>query len=308
MRRHHNFSAAVALVALMVPIIPGSRTVDVRNTDGSISRYTSIPTTSVFTSYGGRNAPCTYSNGRRVVQSNRWLFVEGLPQAVGEPNPTDPAVNRGPLANAVRWFTVFCDALDHAVGIVAVPSRDPMLDPRTRVTSLENSLQLVRPVVYRNPVVDRWGGLITRYPSWLAIQPGAWKAQRSNAATWRGWTMYLFTRPAALEFQVDFTPSPSRPSPAFHGVVACVPMNTTPTGSSVALPAMSVLPAQSVPGVNGLCLWTPPGPGTVTIQARMVFHVTFWANGYTETLADYVWASAPATFRTGELAAVNTNG
>jgi hypothetical protein len=308
MRRHHNFSGAFALLALLVPIVPGSRSVDIRNTDGSISRYTTIPTTSVFTTYGGRNAPCTYSIGRRVVQSNRWLFVEGLPQAVGEPNPTDPAANLGPLKNAVRWFTVFCDSLDHAVGLIAVPSRDPMLDPRTRVTSLENSLQLVRPVVYRNPVVDRWGGLITRYPAWLAIQPGAWKAQRSNAATWRGWTMYLFTRPAALEFQVDFTPSPSRPSPAFHGVVACVPMNTTPVGSGVALPAMPALPVQSAPGVNGPCRWTPPGPGTVTIQARIVLHVTFWANGYTETLADYTWTSAAATFRTGELAAVNTNG
>jgi hypothetical protein len=36
--------------------------------------------------------------------------------------------------------------------------------------------------------------------------------------------------------------------------------------------------------------------------------VTFWANGYTETLTDYVWTSAPTVFRTGELAAVNTNG
>jgi hypothetical protein len=313
MRRHHNFSCAFALVALLAPVVPGSRSVDIRNTDGSISRYTTIPTTSVFTTYGGRNAPCTYSVGRRVVQSHRWIFVEGLPPVVGEPNPTDPSVNRGPLANAVRWFTVFCDSLDHAVGLIAVPSRDPMLDPRTRVTSLLNALRLVRPVVYRNPVVDRWGGLITRYQAWLAIQPAAWKAQRSNVATWRGWTMYLLTRPASLEFQVDFTPSPTRPSPAFHGIVACVPANTVssnsgPVGSGTALPAMPVLPSQSAPGVNGLCRWTPPGPGSVTIQARVVFHVTFWANGYTETLADYVWTSAPSTFRTGELAAVNTNG
>jgi hypothetical protein len=319
MRRHQRISCACALLALVAllipavaraatPVIPGSRSVDVRNTDGSISRYTTIPSTSLFTTYGGRGAPCTFARGSQLVRSYRWIFVEGLPAAVGEPNPTDPTVNRGPLAGAVRWFTVFCDSLDHAVGLVAVPSRDPMLDPRTRLVSLYNGLQLVRPTVFRNPVVDRWGGLITRYQAWLAIQPPAWKAQRSNAATWRGWTMYLLTRPAALEFQVDFTPSASRPSPAFHGVVACVPMNTTPVASGTALPAMPVLPIQSSPGVNGACRWTPPGPGSVTVQARLVLHVTFWANGYTETLADYVWTGAPATFRTGELAAVNTNG
>ncbi len=55
-------------------------------------------------------------------------------------------------------------------------------------------------------------------------------------------------------------------------------------------------------------MWTPPGPGSVTIQARITYAVTFWANGYTEAQPDYVWTSPVATFDTGELAAVNTNG
>ena len=53
-------------------------------------------------------------------------------------------------------------------------------------------------------------------------------------------------------------------------------------------------------------MWTPPGPGSVTVQARITYRVTFWANGFTEALPDYVWTSAEATFPTGELSAVNT--
>ena len=71
---------------------------------------------------------------------------------------------------------------------------------------------------------------------------------------------------------------------------------------------MPELPEQTEPGVTGVCMWTPPGPGTVTIQARITYSVTFWANGYTEPLTDYTWTSEPTTYRSGELSAVNTNG
>ena len=50
-----------------------------------------------------------------------------------------------------------------------------------------------------------------------------------------------------------------------------------------------------------------PGPGTVTIRARITYNVTFWANGYTERLANYTWSSPPATYQSGELSDVNTN-
>ncbi|MBI5089445.1 MAG: hypothetical protein HZB15_11475 [Actinobacteria bacterium] len=53
-------------------------------------------------------------------------------------------------------------------------------------------------------------------------------------------------------------------------------------------------------------MWTPPGPGTVTITARITYAVTFWAEGYSEPDADYVWTSERTTFTTGELSAVNT--
>jgi hypothetical protein len=299
--------------------VAGARVVDLRDTSGGLQRYTSIPSTSVFHRHGGSGSSCSFtsplggttSDGQRysagqVVRSQRWLFIEGLPESIGEPTPKDPSVVKGPLASAVRYFTVFCDTTNHFVTILTVTARDSMFDPHRRLDQLYHGLQLVRPVVYRNPVVDKWGGLITRYPAWLAVAPAAWRSQRSNVVTWRGWTMYLLAQPVAMDFVVDFRPDRAQPSPAFKGVVGCVARGSTPTSSAVALPAMPTLPAQSAPGVNGSCRWTPPGPGSVVVQARITYRVTFWASGYTETLPDYVWTSVPATFRTGELSAVNT--
>ncbi len=314
--------AVTALTTALPPVqVPGARVVDLRDTAGNISRHTTIPSGSVFRRHGGGGSACTYvavsagvtSDGQHVergqtVASRRWLFVEGLPQSIGEPTPTDPGQQLGPLSQAVRWFTVFCDSTQHAVGVVAVPARDPMFDPHRRLDELQQGLHLVRPVVYRNPVVDRWGGLITRYPAWLAVTPSAWTAQRSNAVRWRGWTMYLLADPVSLDFQVDFTPAKDRPSPAFHGRVACITRDATVARDARSVPALPALPAQSSPGVNGKCRWTPPGPGTVRIQARLTHRITFWANGYTERLADYVWTSTTSTFRVGELAVVNTKG
>jgi hypothetical protein len=330
--RHQRTSfvlAAVVAVALAAPVamaadlppvqVPGARVVDLRDADGTMARYTSIPSSSQFRQYGGRTSSCSFvasapgttSDGQRfergqTVQSMRWMFVEGLPLSFGEPTPPDPNGSLGPLVNAVRWFTVFCDSTAHAIGIVAVSSRDSMFDPHRQLATLYNRLHLVRPVVFRNPVVDRWGGLITRYTAWLAVTPGAWTAQRSNRVVWRGWTLLLRATPVALDFQVDFTPAKDRPSTPFHGRVACIVRGAAVSHDLRSVPAMPVLPAQSAPGVNGNCRWTPPGPGSVTVQARITYRISFWANGYTESLPDYVWTSAPTTFRTGELAAVNT--
>lgn len=315
--------ARLILAALLLAQPPvqasGARVVDLRDANGGIARFVTIPSSSVFRTYGG-GSRCHYvspgesrtSDGTPVaagqtVESTRWMFVEGLPESIGEPTPQDPSVSRGPLASAVRWFTVFCDSLQHAVGIVSVGARDPMFDPHQRLTELYQRLQLVRPVVFRNPVVDRWGGLITRYQSWLAVTPGAWVGQRSGAVQWRGWTMYLLARPVAMDFRVDFEPAPGRPSAAFHGIVPCVARNAAVQAGAGALPAMPRLPEQSTPGVNGACRWTPPGPGSVTVQARLTYRVTFWANGWTEALPDYTWTSLPATFAVGELTVVNTN-
>ena len=298
----------------------GADVVDIRNTSGGLTRYTTIPGSSIF-STRGRRGPCGFtaiSAGRtydgqdyvegQAVTSTRWLFIEAKFQGGINPNRPDAASESfGPLSRVGRVFEVYCDTTDHHIDTIIVYSTDAMLDPRVRVTNLYNELQLIQPTVYRNPVVDRWGGLITRYPAWLAIQPAAWAEQASTADYYRGWTLYLYLRPTALSFHVVFTPKSEQPSPAFNGIVACVTNPDEVTADTIAFPAVPELPDQSEPGVNGNCMWTPPGPGSVTIQARITYDVTFWANGYTDSLPDYTWTSEATTVATGELSAVNTN-
>lgn len=332
-----RFLAALALVSVCVgtppkaeaagsndspdPIfVTGTRVVDLRNTSGYLARYTTIPTTSYFATTGGLGQPCSFiadedgttSDGQhytrgQTVYSTRWLFEESDIISFGDYWTFDPQVYRGPLKDAYRTFMVFCDKRSEFMRYALVYATDSMINPHTRLTDLYNGLQLEQPSVWRNPVVDRWGGLITRYPAWLAINDGAWRAQPSNSQSWRGWLMYLYTVPVELDFHVVFTPDPDEPSTPFDGFVPCVARGSTPVAGSGALPAFPGLPDLTQPGVNWFCMWTPPGPGSVTIEARITYRVTFWASGYTEQLADYVWSSPPVTYPTGELSSVNTN-
>jgi len=303
-------------------VVAGQRVVELRNTGGGLSVYTQIPQTSLFRRHGGVGVPCTFtasgpgttSDGQTylegdVVQSQRWIFEEGtwarwrsLPPTPGEP------IGLGPLATALRWFRVYCDVKASATFLVyrSVPVSDPLIDPHTQLNELYSRLQLIRPVVHRNPIVDQWGGLVVRYPVWLGIDPAAWATQITRPPIdWRGWVIDLVAEPSELEFQVDFTPNPDKPSAPFRGIVPCVAAGESPVADDVALPAMPELPEQAEPGVNGPCTWTPPGPGTATIQARITFDVTMRANGFTEDRPDYVWTSEPVTYTVGELTSVN---
>ena len=305
----------------------GVRSVETRNSTGGLTRQSKIPGESSFATYGGtRSSTCQFTAtapgttadktdyvAGQVVISTKWVFREVPSSFSPEPSPGDNTMhgdNNGPLADAVRYFAVYCDSRFHLVrASIPVPVSDPMLNPRPAATDLYNNLQLERPVVFDNPVVDIWGGLVTRYPVWLAIQPTAWRPQKSQPAHFLGWTLLLLTEPKTLEFEINFEPNPDKPSPAFSGVIACItdPATATATADLTAFPAMPTMPDQTEPGVNGNCMWTPPGPGTITIQARITYTVTLWANGYTEPRADYIWTSTPTTYRSGELSAVNTN-
>ncbi len=303
-------------------VVAGHRVVELRNTSGSLSVYTQIPTTSAFRTHGGVGAPCTFtasvagvtSDGQAylpgdVVQSQRWIFEEGN-WAIWRPHVPNPAepLGVGPLSSAVRWFKVYCDVADnyHFLVYRSVAASDVIYDPESRLTDVYGRLQLIEPIVYRNPVVDQWGGLVVRYPAWLGIAPDAWTTQISTPPLeWRGWVMDLVTQPSELAFQLDFTPNPDKPSTPFHGIVPCIAAGDAANADAVVLPALPVLAEQTEPGINGPCTWTPPGPGTVTIQARLTFDVTFRASGYTQVRPDYVWTSAPVTYSTGELTSVN---
>ena len=308
------------------PLIPGARQVHIRNSSGGLGVYTSIPSGSTFRSYGGGSAaecdgvaagddPDTLDvvEEQRPIRSTKWIFIEGVVVEIPLPvdleafDPTGPA-----LEETVRTFSVYCaDTFYSAnfLGFVDVAATDPMLDPRTQLTDLYNGLQLEPLSVFDNKVVGEWGGLVVRNPAWLAVNGSAWRTQRSNAQFYRGWELYLITQPVGLEFSIDFVPDRERPTEPFSGVVPCVDADDDfPVGENIEFPQQpSDLADFAEPGSNRACEWTPPGPGEVTITARQTFAVTFWASGAVEPQPDYVWTSEPATFRVGELVAVNVN-
>ena len=307
-------------------VLDGARTVSVRDDQGRISRLTSIPSTSAFARHGGGSAArCSFtadrddfqlSDGSRVprgtVVTSTFHFVEGFAAPIEVPSPQLPTdalpSSSGPVREGRRMFTVFCDRTFYDVnrlGVIEVALLDPLLDPRSQLDRLRNTLQLDRPVVFENPIVDDVGGLVTRFPSWLAIEPEAWRTQRGMPVVYRGATLLLLAAPRELDFVVDFRPDPDRPSTPFRGIVSCIP-DASPTSGGGALPAFPRLPDMAEPGVNGDCTWTPPGPGTVEITARITYSITFWVNGFTEPDDDYVWTSEPVVFDTGELRSVNT--
>ena len=303
-----------------IVVSKNSNTVAYYGETGNIRTSSTIPSGSTFkprpaagcefvAEVAGTTIDGTAFVAGQTVKSNRFVYIEleQFPNSEA-PGPTGPITfERGPLGEARRLFGKFCEAPHMAafLGTIWVGVNDPFLDPRPTARTLLNNLQLIQPAIFTNPVVDKWGGLVTRYPAWLAILPEAWQEQRSNVAYHRGWTIYLHTAPRTMEFDVNFVPNPDKPSPAFHGIIPCVP--TITGGDTASFPAMPALPAQTEPGVNGACMWTPPGPGHVTIQARITYTVTLWVNGYTEAMPDYTWTSPATTYETGELSAVNIN-
>jgi len=304
--------------------VAGPRTVSYYDETGGLRSTTNIPGGSALRSFGGPKSACEFTAAvagatsdhqpyevGQVVSSTRWVFSEDVQIPNFEsPGPTGHVVvGAGPLGAARRLFAVSCDTTSNFVELLWISVYDPFFDPRPAGSDLVNNLQLIPPTIYQNPVIDLWGGLITRYPSWLAIAPAAWQRQQSPVRYVRGWTVYLSTQPRTLAFDVDFIPNPAKPSPAFHEVVPCVAEGAADSVAADALsfPMMPLLVDHSEPGVNGACTWTPPGPGTVTIQARVTNTVTLWVSGYTEAMPDYTWVGPANTFRVGELSAVNTN-
>lgn len=297
----------------------GATSVTYYDGQGGLRSTTTIPAGSIMRR-GGEADPCTfvaavagttfdgtaYSAGDTVT-STRWVFSEQILIGTSEaPGPTAIVTDlSGPIPR--RLLSISCDSTDHFQDTVWVTLNDPFWDPRPAGQQLRNELQLIDPAMYRNAVVERWGGLVTRYPTWLAVEPAAWQPQRSPQATYRGWTIHLYAHPRTLDFDVEFTPDPDRPSPPFSGNVACVDATHPGSAGANAFPAVPTLPDIAPPGVNARCTWTPPGPGTVTLQARVTYQVVLWVNGYQEPQPDYTLRGPAATFRVGELAAVNTN-
>jgi hypothetical protein len=305
--------------------VTGFRTVTLRNSSGQFTTIYQIPSNSAFATYEGRAAKCTFtvrpenttlSDGQQVepgtVVTSNYVFDERPPAHPTPPSAedlgTDAPSSKGPLDEATRTFSVYCDEIEESnfLRVIQVAFKDPVTNPSSGFDELRDDLQIDRPVVFTNPVVGRFGGLVTRYPSWLAIHPSAWRTYVSPGVEIKRAMVHLIAQPRELDFIVDFVPNPEKPSPASRAIVPCIPA-VPATDDGNALPALPELPEMAEPGTNGPCMWTPPGPGTVTITARVTYSITFWVNGYTEPDDDYVWESEPTAFTTGELIAVNTD-
>ena len=308
------------------PLIPGARVVQVRETTGRLGTYTSLPPDSVFSTHGGAGSVCDgvaagddpatldVVEESHPIQSTAWLFVEGAYAGEGLPQVVLPA-DAAPtgLAALSRTFSVYChDSFWFAnfKGTIQVPVTDPAIDPHRALPDAYDHLQLAPLFVWRNRVINRWGGLVVRAPVWMAVESSGWRQQRSTVVPFRGWLLALYANPKALTFDVSFVPDPERPTPAWSGTVPCVTSGDAVAAFDGAAPQVPDGFAEfGLPGVGpDRCVWTPGGPGKVTVTAHVTFAVTFWVSGATEAQPDYVWSSTPETFTVGELRAVNTNG
>jgi hypothetical protein len=317
------------------------RMVETRNASGRIDLITTIVESSMFASHGGRAAPCgtertttkdpvTNEDIATAEPSFKWRFVEGqaaevLAMPTFNSNTTvavlPPVPSAGRIEDWMREFAVFCEenGVRRFLRSILVPALDPTLDPRQRVTILWNSVQLTRPVVVPDDTVNTFGILVTRHPSWFAIEPPAWGMRTSNIEEWHGQTLQLALRPIALTFAgTQRPPIGKRPwfDPGVHEpftiTVPCV-------GASGFEPAVGAtrfperprdLAAFSEPGIGtdiglGGCVWTPAYLGIVTVTARITYEVTLISSGRTTRLADYTWESLPVEYTVDGLSNVN---
>jgi hypothetical protein len=295
---------------------------------------TRIPSGSFFAAdSGGGSEPCeapTIAPDGTVVDSGRpeWLYVAGLVAEIpGQIRPTtDWDVDRlrnalhglPDLASGTVTFTLLCDGPDQSAEfrrIVTVPVTDPILDPRSRLDELWNRTTLGRPVLWREPIVEEWGGLVTRSPAWLSLEPSSWQPVVSNVETWRMWTLRLVLVPKALTFTVAYMPAADGRAVAspYRLAVPCI-TSAMPSdrGAAQVPPRPAGFPAFSAATGQrpelGSCAFVPDHRGSLTITPVITYETTFVANEYREVLPDFVREGDPITFRVGELHAVNTRG
>jgi hypothetical protein len=309
---------------------PGTR---VAGSSPSPWMVTSIPSGSIFASdSGGGSTPCkapsTAPDGAIDPGLPDWLYVAGLiaefPTEVTSTASWDldrlqsALAGLPDLASGTVTFTLYCDGPDQPAEfrrIVTVPVTDPVLDPRSRLDELWNRTQVAKPVLWRERVIEEWGGLVTRSPAWLALEPPSWQPVLSNVETWRLWTLRLALVPRSLSFTVSYMPAPDGrgvTSPYRVSVPCIATPASAPTGAEQVPPRPAGLPTFSAEtGLRpelGACAFVPGHRGALTITPVITYATTFVANDFQEALPDFVREGDPTTFRVGELHAVNTRG
>jgi hypothetical protein len=231
--------------------------------------------------------------------------------------------NYTPLDEINRRFRVGCQPPGSGTvlfsapygGFVDVGPWDPVFGLQAQVAVMRDQLQVVEPSMVAPAEVAEWGGLVVRYPAWLAVDSAAWQVQSSPSVSYRGWSLQLVVAPRSLDFSLDFEPNTTARredgTQSWQGVVGCIGTATdrqlVAGGSQTPQrPDDEDLEWSEQLGVIDACAWVPPGSGHVTIQPTIAYDVILLANGSTDAMPTYYYTGPAVTYRTGELIAVNT--
>jgi hypothetical protein len=264
--------------------------------------------------------------GTRVV--SRWVYREATPQffeAYDSSTGTgggyvDGSTRRVRLAEMLRLVVASCDV--HATNRdsptyrwhVYVPPTDPTLslDVVSRRGMSELVGQLPRSRSVADPVVDQWGGLVTRAPAWFAIEAAQWREVRSNERDHLGFLIQIVATPIALDFELVWDDADTAAVGDLAGTLSCIDHIDTPIADSAAMPARPVLPDLSFPGVQQSCTWAPHGPGAVTSTPFVTYRIDrqiTWrgTRSFEEWLPEspFRFRGTSTTWPTGEIRAVN---
>ena len=222
----------------------------------------------------------------------------------------DPIVwDYSPLTATTRLFTVSCNIA--GIGLfyqsdLYVPISDPFYAVGIEQAAIELRSQLPLPhaIVVADPSVKAVGGLVTRHPTWLAVDPTTW-TPASVSRSVRGVTVTLAAFPIRLTFDVNATNNEGAGST--KATIDCAPYSGL-VADKVRYPAIDPnRPLWSDPGPQGPCLWTPAWRGSVTITPVIDYRIDLLVGNAGRREPDLRRPGTPVTYDTGSISVVNVN-
>ena len=208
-----------------------------------------------------------------------------------------------------RIFTVSCQIPGTGIfyqSDLYVPLTDHFYQPGIDLaaTELRGRLPLAHSAMVADPSVKAVGGLVTRHPTWLAIDPNTWTTATASKSV-NGVTVTLAAFPIHLTFAITATNTDRGNNQNL--TVDCAP-HPGLLADTVRYPALDAhRPAWSEPGVQGPCLWTPAARGTTTITPVIDYRIDLLAGGSGRREPDLRNPGTPTTYETGSISVVNVN-
>ena len=208
-----------------------------------------------------------------------------------------------------RIFTVSCQIPGTGIfyqSDLYVPLTDHFYQPGIDLaaTELRGRLPLAHSAMVADPSVKAVGGLVTRHPTWLAIDPNTWTTATASKSV-NGVTVTLAAFPIHLTFAITATNTDRGNNQNL--TVDCAP-HPGLLADTVRYPALDPhRPTWSEPGVQGPCLWTPAARGTTTITPVIDYRIDLLAGGSGRREPDLRDPGTPTTYETGSISVVNVN-